>query len=52
LSVDPAGEHPQADAALLKCTDQFDNMGERPADPIELPDHQRVALAQCVQRAG
>src|SRR5271165_1895546 len=50
--IDPAGEHFQANAALLKRADQFDNMGERPADPIEFPDHQRVALAQRVQRSG
>ena len=42
----------QADTTPLKRADQFDNVGERPADPIELPDHQRVALAQGVQRAG
>jgi hypothetical protein len=50
--VEPAGEHFQANAALLKRADQFDNMGKRPADPIEFPDHQRVALAQRVQRTG
>lgn len=42
----------QAYTTLLKSADQFDNMGERPADPIEFPDHQRVALTQRVQRTG
>ena len=50
--VDAAGEHLEADAPLLQAVHQLDDVPERAADPVELPDHEGVALPRHVQGTG
>jgi hypothetical protein len=50
--IDAAGQHPEADAAGLQRAHQLHHMGERAADPVQLPDHERIAGADHVQRTG
>lgn len=44
-----AGEHLQPDAASIESLHDIDEVLEAAAQPIELPDHQRVAIAQRSQ---
>jgi hypothetical protein len=50
--VDPAGQHFEADALGLKSSHQLDDMSERAADPVELPDHKGITGAELVKCLG
>lgn len=45
-SVDRLGERTKGDAALLQLLDDPDEVGERAAEPIELPNDEHVAYPQ------
>jgi hypothetical protein len=50
--VDVARQHLEANPALLQIADEADDVGQRASDPVELPHHERIALARCVERLG
>jgi len=52
VGVDGFGERSEADAALVKVVDDLDQVLQRPREAVELPDHQRVALAHRAQAGG
>src|SRR5579875_784786 len=47
--VDRLGERTEPDAALLQVVDDLHQILERAGEPVEFPDHQRIALAQHSQ---
>jgi hypothetical protein len=44
-----AREQPEPDLALHQVVDRIDEMAEVAAKPVELPDDQRIALAQRLE---
>src|SRR3990172_3225401 len=48
--VDVLVEGTETDAARLELANNLDEVAKRPADAIELPDHERVALARVGER--
>jgi hypothetical protein len=50
VGVDRPLQAARRDATLGKSGDGVDQVGQRPAEPVELPDHQGVAGAQLVQQ--
>jgi hypothetical protein len=40
------GEAPELDTVLVQIADQIDQLFDRPAQPVELPDDQSIAFAQ------
>jgi len=46
------GEDLQADAALGQVVDDVDQMAQVPAEPVELPDHEGVAVAEGFEARG
>jgi len=47
--VDALSQASEADSALLEPRDRFDQVPQRAAETIELPDDERVALAEMVE---
>ena len=47
-----AGQHLEADAACGQIMHGIDQVPQIAAQPVELPDDQRIALAQCLQAGG
>src|SRR3546814_17798876 len=43
-----AGQHLQADAALLQISDQPDDVRQRPSNSVELPDNKSVAITHDI----
>lgn len=50
--VDGVGEAPELDTVLVQIADQIDQLLDRPAQPVELPDDQSIAFAQHFERLG
>src|SRR5574337_799276 len=50
--VDGVGEAPELDTVLVQIADQIDQLLDRPAQPVELPDDQGVALAHHFEGLG
>ena len=48
--VDPLGQGAEFDTAILQRTDQHDQVGHRPAEPVEPPDHQMIPGAPHFER--
>src|SRR3546814_964932 len=44
-----AGEHPQTDTAIRQILHRADQVGERSAEPVELPNDEDIAVAQRFQ---
>src|SRR3546814_4294821 len=47
-----AGEHPQTDTAIRQILHRADQVGERSAEPVELPNDEDIAVAQRFQAGG
>src|SRR5690242_8195772 len=48
--VNAAGQHLESDSLGLQRADEFDHVGQRPANAVEFPDHERIAGAQSIKR--
>ena len=47
-----AGQHLEADAACGQVVHGVDQVAEVTAQPVELPDHERIALPQRLEAGG
>jgi hypothetical protein len=49
VRVDPLGQRAELDLLLVQAGEELDRLEHRAAEPVHLPDHERVALTQMGQ---
>lgn len=50
--VDGLRDRAETDALRFETGDRFDQMRERPAEPVEFPDRQHIAMTDITERLG
>ena len=50
--VDVVGDRPQVDLALFEIAGELDQVLHRPAEPVEFPNHKRIAGPGVIEGLG